>query len=278
MDGAEPLFSIIVPTFNRPDLLARAVRSTLDQAVTNIEVIVVDDASDHVPLLPSDRRLRAIRHDVNMGVAACRNTGLRSASGRYVAFLDDDDWWLPQRLNHALEGLARAPVSICGNASPDGRLLPTRVLEGDVFETVLNDVTPHLGQTAIRRDRVPFFDESFSASQDIEWWLRVAAELEVATVMKPGFVYYRHKDARVGNGVQRRIECGYLLMQIHADYFATHTAARAFRWLRLGLMHLQLNEVRAGRVCLYKSIRTRPSSRAVYHLVRTLTPGTKFGR
>ena len=97
-----PLISVIIPTYNRGALLGRAIRSVLAQSYRNIEIIVVDDASDDysgaVVKEFSDNRLSYIRHDSNMGGAKARNTGIKAAKGEYIAFQDSDDEWVKDKL------------------------------------------------------------------------------------------------------------------------------------------------------------------------------------
>ena len=101
--SADPMISVIVPTLNRPQMLARALASLAAQSMSDLEVIVVNDGgADPSTALDPFRhtvggggRLSVVNHDRNRGLAAARNTGLRMARGRYVAFLDDDDRLLP---------------------------------------------------------------------------------------------------------------------------------------------------------------------------------------
>src|SRR5437870_5691947 len=94
--------SVILPTFNRSGSLPAAISSVLNQSITNLELIVVDDAStEDIEGLVSDirdDRLKYIRRAVNGGAAAARNTGLAAATGDYIAFQDSDDLWLPGKL------------------------------------------------------------------------------------------------------------------------------------------------------------------------------------
>ncbi|HEY7979270.1 MAG TPA: glycosyltransferase family 2 protein [Rhizomicrobium sp.] len=96
-----PLFSVIIPVFNRADVLERAVRSVLEQSCQDFEIVVVDDGSRDHPeqIIESigDPRVR-ILHQENRGGAAARNRGFDEAKGRYVALLDSDDWFLPHHL------------------------------------------------------------------------------------------------------------------------------------------------------------------------------------
>ncbi|WP_051434860.1 glycosyltransferase family 2 protein [Desulfonatronum lacustre] len=101
------LVSIVIPVFNRSEQILRAVRSVLAQRGRHspwrgLEVLVVDDGStEGIPTALReirDPRVRILRHDQNQGVSAARNTGLTVAQGEYLALLDSDDWWLPEKL------------------------------------------------------------------------------------------------------------------------------------------------------------------------------------
>src|SRR5262249_19762355 len=111
--GMVPAFSVVVPTHGRPAFLDAAIRSVLAQTFTDFERIVVDDARPEAPVRPDDERLRLIVRSDNGGPAAARNTGIDNAAGTYLAFLDDDDIWLPDRLLAAHEAHSRAPVAVC---------------------------------------------------------------------------------------------------------------------------------------------------------------------
>src|SRR5437588_9672841 len=109
----DPAFTVIVPTYGRPQFLSEAVRSVLDQTVSDLECLVVDDASPEPVIVEGDGRVRIIRRASNGGPPAARNTGIRNARGRYVAFLDDDDLFTTDRLELAVRGLDEAPVALC---------------------------------------------------------------------------------------------------------------------------------------------------------------------
>src|SRR6202048_681176 len=94
--------SVVIPSFNRRELTLRAVKSVLTQTWKNFEVVVIDDGSRSDQILPveiiDDRRFRLIRHPANLGVSAARNTGVKESRYPLVAFLDSDDYWLPDKL------------------------------------------------------------------------------------------------------------------------------------------------------------------------------------
>jgi len=94
--------SVVIPSFNRPQLTLRAAKSVLAQTWVDFELIVIDDGSNFDQIFPveliADQRVRLIRHPINLGVSAARNTGVKESSYPLVAFLDSDDRWLPDKL------------------------------------------------------------------------------------------------------------------------------------------------------------------------------------
>ena len=106
------MVSVIIPTYKRQDFTARAVRSVLAQTYRDLEVLVVDDCSPEpitAAALGNDPCLRVIRHETNRGVGAARNTGVEAARGDVVAFLDSDDYWLPEKLQQQMAIYERQP-------------------------------------------------------------------------------------------------------------------------------------------------------------------------
>lgn len=104
----EPQVSVVLPTHNRPDLLDEAVHSVRAQTLKDWELIVVDDASQPpAKIAADDSRVRLVRHDVAMGGAAAKNTGIQVSRGRVLAFLDDDDLYEPLYLQRGVAALDR---------------------------------------------------------------------------------------------------------------------------------------------------------------------------
>jgi len=108
-DADRPDISVVIPTRNRRRLLALALASVLDQRGVRLEVIVVDEAStdDTVEMVRSiaDPRVRLVRHAVPLGKSAARNRGIAESAGDWIAFLDDDDLWAPDKLRLQLQAL-----------------------------------------------------------------------------------------------------------------------------------------------------------------------------
>jgi glycosyltransferase involved in cell wall biosynthesis len=260
-----PTFSVVIPTYGRPQFLRDAVESVLAQTIDDFEVIVVDDHSPVPVEPPRDRRVRVVRATRNGGPAAARNLGVAAASGEILTFLDDDDTWTPERLKHALSALERAPVGICWQSSSPGR-----ILNGDVHATILDAMTPSLGATAVSREVWRPLDVSYRACEDVVWWLDTTAIASVATEPKRGLVVRVHHGGRSGYAEPERIAASLRMMQERNGYFDTHPAASSFRWKRIGLMYLKLGDNRSARRAFFRAVRSRPSGADIRHLIRSL--------
>jgi glycosyltransferase involved in cell wall biosynthesis len=119
-----PLVSVIIPTYKRPALLGRAVRSVLTQTYDPVEIIVVDDNPEGTPSrreteavmreFMEERRVRYVKHAVNQGGSAARNTGIQLARGEFISFLDDDDEYLPTKIERQYERFVTSEIPNLG--------------------------------------------------------------------------------------------------------------------------------------------------------------------
>lgn len=127
------LITVVIPTYNRKAALLDGIKSVLEQTVEPFEIIVVDDGStdgtSRINFAKIDPRIRVIRHRHNLGGSAARNTGIDAARGSWVALLDSDDRWLPNKLELQLKAIAgnesKDKLLVCGNVYTD--LLKTKV-------------------------------------------------------------------------------------------------------------------------------------------------------
>jgi len=201
----EPLVSVVIPTYNRWPMVCESIDSALAQDYPALEVIVVDDGSSDGTAgeLPkhyaAEQRMRYVGQE-NAGPAAARNTGIRQARGKYVAFLDSDDLWLAGKTQAQVDALERgaefaAAYGICLLAGADGK--PTgevlgntdRGRSGDNFERVLRLNPMQTSAVMVRRDllagAVGCFDEAMLSAQDVDLWLRITMSHPVAFVSQP---------------------------------------------------------------------------------------------
>lgn len=271
----DPLFSIIVPTYARPQMLVRAVESVRRQTVEDFECLIVNDAGPSPAALDADARFRILERERNGGQAASFNTGLEAARGQYVAFLDDDDEYTPERLEIALKGHDRALIAVCqSRIVRDGRLgaLSTGRWEGDVSRTIREGSTPQMGRVSIPRDAVLRFDETFLASADVEWWIRTSRLGPVCTVDRLGLLYHVHSGPRSLNGAAARYRSQLRMLEVHQDYFSQNRRARAYQLDRIGVLALRSRGPREAVGHLVRSLLAWPSLRTLARLVKILVP------
>jgi glycosyltransferase involved in cell wall biosynthesis len=272
MNGAHvPLFSVVLPTRSRPELLQQAIASVVAQTLTDWELIVVDDASDPRIEIPRNGRIRLVRLATRGGPGSARNAGIAVASGRYIAFLDDDDLFTADRLEIASWGLERAPIAICGSRFIDHPVQGNRNLNGRVADVILDGPTPSLGATAVDRAHCLAFDERWRSVEDVDWWLRITATTSVTASSSVGYLV-RHRASADPERLRQRVEENHLLLEVHRPYFQSHRRALAFRLKRIGLMSLALGERAASRRVFARSLRTRPTAATGWHLVRSSWP------
>jgi hypothetical protein len=209
-----PDVSVVIPTRSRSGMLAQALRSVLSQRDVDFEVIVVDDGSTDdtaamVTAMP-DRRVHLIRQETAEGVSAARNRGSAAAAGRWVAFLDDDDLWAPDKLVRQLEAATAAGRRwvYAGDVNVDSDL---RVLNGgpppapdEVVASLerYNAVPSGASNVVVRRDllaAVGPFDPQLKTSEDWDMWIRLARRGPPSWVCSPLVAYRVHPGNAVFN-------------------------------------------------------------------------------
>ena len=205
-----PLVTVVIPTFNRADLLPRAVHSVLDQTMRDLEVIVVIDGDDPATLAAlaaiDDPRLSHRVNAEKMGAGRARDAGARAGSGTWVAFLDDDDAWLPEKLERQLalaDGKPAVLNTLTHVISPFGELVrPARPYAGDqpldewLFgrHSWLRGGEVFLQTSALMFPRVLFDTIGFGTARHEEWELCIRATKEhglpMLTVPEPLVLHY----------------------------------------------------------------------------------------
>jgi glycosyltransferase involved in cell wall biosynthesis len=246
------------------------LNSVAAQTIRDFECLVVDDGSPTPAKLPTaDSRFRLIRLQVNGGVAAARNTGLKAATGRYITFLDDDDCWLPQRLALAIDVLKEGTVAVCASCQIGSQSISTPRVRVN-SESILERSSPPLGATSICLSDCPPFDETYKACEDLEWWLRVSRHLTIVTRPEVGWLWRSHNELRQEHGTQARIDGSWRLLEQHSDYFRVHPAAAAYRMVRIGWMSRSLGRNADARRAAIQAFRINPTARTAKHTARLM--------
>lgn len=245
MSSDHPRLSVVIPTHNRPLLLERAVRSVLAQDGHNVEIVVVDDASDTPARLALDlfgHRVQVLRNPTNAGVAVSRNRGIEAAGGRYVAFLDDDDVWRPgfaAAILSALEAASSEPAFCwCSidnvDHAPDGSVagIRPRLFRAAGSPQEMVSAALSIGTSwGLTVERACFalagvFDPSFKLIEDTEFILRLLdAGCAPKVVSEPLVEIHHYTDAsRPTHATRNRERVGEIdrMLAAYSTFFARH--------------------------------------------------------
>lgn len=186
-----PAITVVIPAWNAAWCVGRAIDSVLAQTFTDFELVVIDDGStdDTASVLAfHGSRIRVVSQP-NGGLASARNAGIRAARGEYVAFLDADDWWLPEKLARQIALMRKQPwLAFCSTAvrveTPQGQPLPEwhcgHCGGHSVLESIFSAnafVAGSGSAVLVRREaliRSGGFDESLRSLEDIDLWMRLA--------------------------------------------------------------------------------------------------------
>lgn len=229
----KPQVSVVIPTYNRGWIIREAIESVLSQDYRDFELIVVDDGStDHTPeTLEAYRGVIKVLHQKKSGVSAARNRGIAEASGRFIAFLDSDDFWLPRKLARQVGFFNQMPYAqICQTeeiwvrngvrVNPGKR---HKKPSGMIFEPSLALCLVSPSAVMIRRrlfEEVGGFDETLPACEDYDLWLRISCRYPVHLIDTPLIIKRGGHDDQLSaspgldryriNAIQKIIESGFL--------------------------------------------------------------------
>lgn len=206
-----PLLSVVIPTRDRADRLAGAVSSALDQSMSDLEVVIVDDGSVDGTvgvldrLADADPRVRCVTGPGGRGAVAARNTGIAASTSPFVAFLDDDDRWVSTKAQRQLDELRTEAALVavsCGHRVVDegsGRTTVHHPPESATFEQLLwFNFAGSFSFAMCRRELVEDgLDESFVSCQDWDFWLRAARHAPVRVVAAPLCNFTSHGGERI---------------------------------------------------------------------------------
>lgn len=204
--------SVIIPTYNRSELLKKAVESLENQSHQNFEIIIIDDCSTddtaEVVRGMNDERIIYLKHSINKGGSEARNTGIKKATGNFIGFLDSDDQWLPDKLEKQLkqfEGRPDVGVVYTGVQVVDEHNLPTRKIvpeyRGEIlpklFESNCIDTTSSVLVKREVLDQVKGFDAGLPSCQDWDLYIRLAQVTKFDFVKESLVLFYHHSGERI---------------------------------------------------------------------------------
>jgi glycosyltransferase involved in cell wall biosynthesis len=247
-----PVITVVIAAYNSEKTIRETVESVLSQTFSDFELIVIDDGSTDSTLevlsQMEDPRLRVFSYP-NAGVAASRNRGIALASGEYVAFLDHDDLWTPDKLEAQLRALQEDPrigvsYSLVHCIDEAGRFLHpcSRITaSGDVYARLLvTDFLDTVSNPLIRKealDRIGGFDESLASADDWDILLRLAACYPFACVSAVQVLYRECPDSlsfdvsRMEAAAVGVCENAFAVAPIHLQYLKRDSMGNIYKFL-----------------------------------------------
>jgi glycosyltransferase involved in cell wall biosynthesis len=225
----DPFFTVVIPTHNRSNRLKKAIESVLSQTFQSFEISVIDDHSTDntfsVVKSFKDRRINYMLNIRKQGACGARNVGIFTAKGKWIAFLDDDDEWLPEKLHLQFESIQQFEDSV-GMICTD-----YKIIKGDGFDPISVKYRPSgwiskeilygyrigcLSSTCVRTKilrNINGFDEDFKSSQDWDLWYRVAEISQLKNIPKTLVLMHQEdRSDRIGENYIAKLH-GHILMR-----------------------------------------------------------------
>jgi glycosyltransferase involved in cell wall biosynthesis len=263
-----PKVSVIIPTHNRAEFLRSAITSVLNQTFQDFEIIVIDDASkDHTREIIAnfnDARIKAIHNQVSKGAAGARNIGIMNSNCEYIAFLDDDDEWLPEKLKIQTCLLDNSPQEVGGvctgcftiEKASGGVLSEYNPKRNDLVKE--NFITT--SSILLRREcfkKCGLFDESMPTSSDCDMWIRISKTFSFNIIKSCLIKYHIHENSLTFD-YEKKAKGLEILLEKHDDFFKNNPKSYSKRYLHLGILYCYKGEIQKGRKAFRKSMRMNP--------------------
>lgn len=272
--------SVVIPTYNRADVLPRAIDSVLNQTYEDFNVVVIDDGStdntEDVVKSYVDDRIQYIQFKNNKGANAARTKGIKSATGEYIAFIDSDDEWLSLKIEKQIEAIqstnADAAYTGIRQVDQNGNYITSTfpTISGNITDELLRGnfigsySTVIVSQELI--DKVGYPDPELPCWQDWEWYLRLSDNALFAAVNEP--LVIRHNDGdQISDNFQYRLES---LEHIREKLYerasgeAQTRIAEAYLNFHVGYSALINHRYSAARSRFVRSIRLHPQESKFY--------------
>ena len=275
-----PLVSVVIPTRNRPKLLVRAIESVLTQTFSNIQCIVVDDASTdnttETVLAVDDSRILYLRNEVRVKAAASRNRGIKAAKGQYIALLDDDDEWIPDKIEKQVIKFGRVPKQVgviysgfcfCSGSEPRivRNIWPAN--KGNTYKEIIMSNFVGSPTPLIKREcfkTAGMFDERLPSCQDWDLWIRLAKDHEFDFVDEILAKHFVHGD-QISNDLKAKIKARRILLSKYEKEFKKRPFVIGRHLKRLGQLYFLDGKFHRGRNKLFDSLFKNPLQPDIYH-------------
>lgn len=281
------LISVVITTHNRPiKILKRALDSVLKQSYQNIEVFIVNDSPLNIELsnniekwldVYQDDRIRYIIHEKNMGACQARNTGAERANGEYIAFLDDDDEWLPNKLETQIKYMSNKKVGLVYCSSfiikENGvkELHLAKNISCNFQKKILRN--NFVGSTSFPLLRLKafkecgMFDTKLESCQDYDMWIRILQKYEAKFVEEPLCNYYLSNDSIFKKSSSKYMNGDLYILEKYRNDFEKYPDSYCYHLNDVALSALLMNHD-FKMYCIYKkkAISYKPFNKHNYTL------------
>jgi len=283
-NNKQPLVSVIMPTYNYAQFIGNAIKSALAQTHKNFELIIIDNYSDdnteEMVRSFADSRIRYFKFNNHGMVAASRNFGIKTAQGEYLAFLDSDDSWLPDKLECVLQFINDSPDIdlVCHDeyhvniVNPEyrkkARYGPYRKYKGLLFKS--NSIST--SAVVVRKSKVVkagLFseDRKFDTAEDYELWLRLSKICKIEYLHQP-LGYYTIHGTSLSRNIERQSQNTLNVLEYYFDQWPQKSVyykylmrkRRAHIMQRRGRGFLKLGDFNTARSYLFQSMKLNPFS------------------
>lgn len=233
------MITVVIPTHNRSKILGRAIDSVLNQTYQQFEIIIVSDGSTD----NTEEVVRKYQNNYdnifyisvypNKGANNARNEGIEAAKGDFIAFLDDDDEWLPTKLENQLNvfksnekiGLVYTGINVI-YVKENVQYTASAGLQGDLSKTILkNNAIGSTSSVMVKKsvlNKSGFFDVNMPAAQDYDLWIRICQLSQVGFASEPGVNYYNNiGEKQISGSVLKHIEAAQMRRNKYAHLFNT---------------------------------------------------------
>ncbi|WP_074511125.1 glycosyltransferase family 2 protein [Planococcus glaciei] len=276
MTIASEKVSVVIPTYNRAELLMAAVKSLQEQTYRNIEIVIVDDCSTdstaRIVESIDDKRIVYLQHKVNKGGAEARNTGIKHATGSVIGFLDSDDQWLPDKLEKQLAVFKKNPkaevvytgIKVMQNTTFIKDIFP-KYKEDLLIKLLESNCIYTTSSILVKKEileQIEGFDSSLPSCQDWDLYIRLAKISQFEFVKEPLVLYFQHPGERISTNHKAVVDGHMRIYEIYKG-LAHNNGESVFRKFsfkiaktifRVGLISQDKEKVKLSRKILVASL------------------------
>lgn len=277
-----PLVSVIMPSYNHEAYISDAIQSVLDQSLEDIELVVIDDASQDSSrkIIESfkgkDERISSVFHKRNLGIARTLNEGIKRAKGKFIALIASDDVWSRDKLKRQMEVLEKDDdlivwsegeiIDACGNSARKSftelHMASRRDKSGNILEELLKGNFIFGSSLILKRENLGSikFNEALKYLNDYQFMVDLANRYEYFFIPVPLAKYRIHGKNSINSDRESWCKDGLIVGRYFLDNYGevvkAETKARILG--RIGTSYVESNDRKNGRRYIYQAVRTNP--------------------